>query len=362
MFATWCGGVMRGGLQIHKKCLPLHLPNSNNEKICEMRNAVIKGIEAYLPEYVLTNQELTTMMDTSDEWITTRTGIKERRILKGEALGTSYMGAKAVEKLLQSTGTNPEEIDTVICATVTPDMPFPATANIISDKCHILNAWGYDINAGCSGFIFSFATIASMIKAGTARKVVLVCGEKMSSIVDYGDRTTAPLFGDAAVAMLIEASDDDNGLIDCDMHVDGVGRRFLYQKAGGSKYPATMETVAEHAHYIFQEGRTVFRYAVTNMGNTTQTVMSRNGLTMDNVDFFIPHQANIRIIQAIQQQLNLPDEKLLINIDRFGNTAGTSIPLVLWNYKERFRKGDNILMSAFGAGFTWGALYYKWGI
>lgn len=328
-----------------------------------MRNAVIKGIEAYLPEYVLTNQELTTMMDTSDEWITTRTGIKERRILKGEALGTSYMGAQAVEKLLQNTGTNPDEIDTVICATVTPDMPFPATANIISDKCHILNAWGYDINAGCSGFIFSLATIASMIKAGTSNKVVLVCGEKMSSIVDYGDRTTAPLFGDAAVAMLIEASDsDDYGLIDCDMHVDGVGRRFLYQKAGGSKYPATMETVAEHAHYIFQEGRTVFRYAVTNMGNTTETVMRRNNLTMNDIDYFIPHQANIRIIQAIQQQLGLPEEKLLVNIDRFGNTAGTSIPLVLWNYRERFRKGDNILMSAFGAGFTWGALYYKWGI
>ena len=328
-----------------------------------MRNAVIKGIEAYLPEYILTNEELTTMMDTSDEWITTRTGIKERRILKGEALGTSYMGAKAVEKLLQSTSTNPDEIDTVICATVTPDMLFPATANIISDKCHILNAWGYDINAGCSGFIFAFTTVASMIKAGTANKVILVCGEKMSSVVDYGDRTTAPLFGDGAVAMLIEASDDDElGLLDSDLHVDGVGRRFLYQKAGGSKYPATAETVAEHAHYVFQEGRTVFRYAVTNMGNTSETVMKRNGLTIDDIDFVVPHQANIRIIQALQQQLQVPEEKLLVNIDRFGNTAGTTIPLVLWDFKERFRKGDRILMTAFGAGFTWGALYYKWGI
>lgn len=326
-----------------------------------MRKAIIKGIEAYVPDYVLTNSEITSMVDTSDEWIVSRTGIKERRILKGEGLGTSYMGERAVKKLLNSTSVNPSEIDTLICATVTPDMLFPATANIICDKCNIMNAWGFDLNAGCSGFLFSLSTVASLIESGRSKKVILVCGEKMSCITNQADRSTLPLFGDAAVAMLIEGTDEEGiGLLDSCLHVDGIGRNFLYQKAGGSNYPPTAQTVAAGEHYVHQEGRTVFRYAVTHMASVSEEVLKRNGLTVSDIDYFIPHQANIRIIQAAQSALGIPDDKMVINIERYGNTAGTSIPLAMWEVKDKFKKGDTLIMSAFGAGFTWGALYYKW--
>lgn len=325
------------------------------------RRAVITGIEAFLPDYILTNEELSTMVDTSDEWIMSRIGIKQRHILKEDGLGTSYMGAEAVKKLLKSTGTKPEEVDMLICATVSPDMLFPATANIICDKVGILNAWGYDINAGCSGFIFSFDTVRSFIELGRARKVVLVCGERMSGMVDYQDRSTCPIFGDGAVAMLIEPTTDLSlGFQDSIMHVDGIGRHYLYQTAGGSLYPPTQKTVAERLHYIHQEGQPVFKYAVSRMADVSVEMMDKHNLTPDDIAFLIPHQANLRIIDATGRRMGLPNEKILINIEKFGNIAGTSIPMVLWDFKDRFKKGDTMILSAFGAGFTWGSILYRW--
>ncbi len=303
------------------------------------------------------------MVDTSDQWIRERTGILERRILKQDGLGTSEMGADAVRKLLKATGTKMEEVDMLICATVSPDMLFPATANIICDKVGIKNAWGFDINAGCSGFIYSFSTVDAFIRAGRAKKVILVCGERMSAMTDYTDRNTCPLFGDAAVAMLIEPTDDPNeGLIDYEHHVDGIGRHYLYQKAGGSCYPPTAETVARREHYIYQDGKTVFKYAVSNMADVSVGMMEKHNLKAEDIAYLIPHQANLRILSATGHRMGLSDDKILINIEKYGNTAGTSIPLVLWDFKKKFRKGDNLIISAFGAGFTWGALYYKWGI
>ncbi len=328
-----------------------------------MKRAVIRGIEASIPEYVLTNQEIERMVDTSDEWIRERTGIVERHILKQDGLGTSEMGADAVKKLLAATGTTPDEVDMLICATVTPDMLFPATANVICDKVGIKNAWGFDINAGCSGFIFSFTAVDAFIRAGRASKIVLVCGERMSSITDYTDRNTCPLFGDAAVAMLVEGTEDPTeGLVDYEHHVDGIGRHFLYQKAGGSCYPPTAETVERREHFIYQDGKTVFKYAVSNMADVSVGMMERHGLKADDVAYLVPHQANLRILSATGHRMGLSDDKILVNIERFGNTAGTSIPLVLWDFRDRFRRGDNLILSAFGAGFTWGALYYKWGM
>ncbi|MDR2890258.1 MAG: ketoacyl-ACP synthase III [Alistipes sp.] len=325
--------------------------------------AVIKGIEASLPEYILTNAEIEKLVDTSDEWIRERTGIVERRILKQDGLGTSEMGADAVRKLLAATGTKPEEVDMLVCATVTPDMQFPATANIISDKVGIKNAWGFDVNAGCCGFIYSFSTVDALVRAGRAKKVVLVCGERMSGITDYTDRNTCPLFGDAAVAMLIEPTDSpDEGLVDYENHVDGIGRHYLYQKAGGSMYPASAETVARREHYIIQDGKTVFKYAVSNMADVSVAMMARHGLKPDDIAYLIPHQANLRILSATGHRMGLSDDKILVNIEHLGNTAGTSIPLVLWEFRDRFKRGDNLIISAFGAGFTWGAMYYKWGL
>ncbi|MDD3033777.1 MAG: ketoacyl-ACP synthase III [Bacteroidales bacterium] len=324
--------------------------------------AVIKGIGGYIPEYILTNQELSTMVDTTDEWIMSRIGVKERRILKEDGLGTSYMGTLAVENLLNKTGVSKDEIDMLICATVTPDMLFPATANIICDKVGIKNAWGYDINAGCSGFIFSFTTAASFIESGRAKKIILVTGERMSSITNYQDRTTCPLFGDGAVAMLIEATEDNSiGLMDEILHVDGVGRQYLFQKAGGSMYPPTEETVRNREHYIYQDGQVVFKYAVSRMADVSAEMMERHNLKASDIAFLIPHQANLRIIDATAKRMGVKKDKVLINIEKFGNTAGTSIPLVLWDFEKRFKKGDTLILSAFGAGFTWGALYYKWG-
>ncbi len=323
--------------------------------------AVITGIEAYVPEYVLDNNELATMVDTSDEWIMSRVGIKERHILKEDGLGTSFLGENAVKQLLEATNTNPDEIDLLICATVTPDMLFPATANIISDKCGIMNAWGYDINAGCSGFIFSFETVRTFIETGRYKKAILVCGERMSGITDYQDRTTCPLFGDAAVAMLIEPTTDLSlGLQDSLMHVDGVGRHYLYQTAGGSLYPASMETVTKRQHFVHQDGQHVFKYAVSRMADVSVEIMEKNNLAADDIAYLIPHQANLRIIDATGRRMGLPNEKILINIEKYGNTAGTSIPLALWDFKSKFKKGDTLIFSAFGAGFTWGAQVYKW--
>ncbi len=323
--------------------------------------AVITGIEAFLPSYVLDNEELATMVDTSDEWIMSRVGIKERRILRENGLGTSFMGEQAVKKLLRRTDTNPDEIQLLICATVSPDMLFPATANIISDKCGILNAWGYDLNAGCSGFLFSFETVRRFIETGQYKKTILVCGERMSGMTDYTDRTTCPLFGDGAVAMLIEPTEDESlGFQDSILHVDGIGRHYLYQTAGGSLYPPTIETVTKRQHYIHQEGQQVFKYAVSRMADVSAEMMQKHNLTADDIAYLIPHQANLRIIDATARRMGLSHDKVLIDIQKFGNTAGTSIPLALWDFKEKFKKGDTLIFSAFGAGFTWGSVLYRW--
>lgn len=323
--------------------------------------AIITGIEAFIPEYILTNEELSTMVDTTDEWIMTRIGVRERHILKEDGLGTSYMGAEAVRKLLEKTNTSPDDIDMVLCATVTPDMLFPATANIISDKVGITNAWGYDINAGCSGFLFSFATASSFIQSGQAKKIILVTGERMSSITDYKDRSTCPLFGDAAVAMLIEPTTEESmGLQDQILRVDGIGRHYLYQKSGGSMYPASEETVKNREHFIHQDGQTVFKYAVSRMADVSVEIMEKHNLKAEDIAYLIPHQANMRIIEATGKRMGLQNDKILINIEKFGNTAGTSIPLVLWEFEKNFKKGDTLIFSAFGAGFTWGSMLYKW--
>jgi 3-oxoacyl-[acyl-carrier-protein] synthase-3 len=322
--------------------------------------AAITAIAGYVPEYILTNDELTRMVDTSDEWITTRTGIKERHLLKEEHAGTSYMGAKAVEALLRKSNTKPEEIDLLLCCTVTPDHPFPATANIICDKTGILNAWGYDINAGCSGFLFTLSTVARFIETGRVKKAIIVAGEKMSTITDYSDRNTCPLFGDASVAVMIEPNTEGLGLIDDILHVDGIGRKFLYLKAGGSCYPATEKTVENREHFLYQDGKTVFKYAVSNMADTAAEMMEKHHLTANDIAYLIPHQANLRIIEATGKRMGLSDDKVLINIAKYGNTSAVSIPLVLMDFEKQFKKGDILIFAAFGAGFTWGAQYYKW--
>ncbi|MDR2448743.1 MAG: ketoacyl-ACP synthase III [Prevotellaceae bacterium] len=322
--------------------------------------AAITGIAGYLPDYILTNEELSQMVETSDEWITSRTGIKERHILKEPHAGTSVMGAKAVEALLKKTNTKPEEIDVLLCCSVTPDMLFPATANIICDKVGVLNAWGYDINAGCSGFLFSLTTAARFIETGKYKKIIVVAAEKMSSITDYTDRTTCPLFGDAAVAVLVEPNHEGLGLIDEILHVDGVGRKYLYQKAGGSKYPPTEETVRNREHFIHQDGQAVFKFAVSRMADTAAEMMEKHNLTAGEIAYLIPHQANLRIIDATGKRMGLSSDKVLINIAHYGNTSAVSIPLVLMDYEKQFKKGDTLIFAAFGAGFTWGAQYYKW--
>ena len=327
----------------------------------EKIRAKITGIGAYVPDYVLTNDELSRMVDTNDEWITTRVGIKERHILKIEGEGSSYMGERAVRQLFEKTGTNPDEIDLVLCATVTPDMPFPATASIIADKVGIKNAMHFDINAGCSGFIYTLITAKMYVESGQFKKVLLVTAEKMSSIVDYTDRSTCPLFGDGAAAMLIEPSDDGTGVIDFIAQSDGIGRNYLYMKAGGSCRPASAETVANREHFVYQEGRTVFKYAVTHMADVSVEVMKRNGITADTLAWLVPHQANLRIIDAVAREMNLSPEKVMINIQKYGNTTSATIPLCLHEWESRLHKGDNLILSSFGAGFTWGAIYLKWG-
>jgi 3-oxoacyl-[acyl-carrier-protein] synthase III len=322
--------------------------------------AAIKGVHGYLPEYILTNEELSTMVDTTDEWIMTRIGIKERRILKGEGKGSSDLGAEAVKGLLEKTGISPDEIDILICATVTPDMQFPATANIICDKVGIRNAFGYDLNAGCSGFLFALVTASKFIETGQYKKVIVVGAEKMSSITDYTDRSTCPIFGDGAAAVLLEPTTEEVGVMDSILRSDGIGRAHLYQKAGGSVRPASHETVDAREHYIYQEGQPVFKWAVSKMADVSLELMERNNLTADDISWLVPHQANLRIISATGNRMNLPAEKVMVNIQKYGNTTSATLPLCLWEWESKLKKGDNLILVAFGAGFTWGAIHLKW--
>lgn len=323
--------------------------------------AAITGVAAALPEYILTNGELSQMVDTSDEWIMTRIGIKTRHILREPGKGSSDLGAAAVSSLLKKTGTRPEEVDMLICATVTPDHQFPATANIISDKTGIKNAFSYDLNAGCSGFLYALATASKFVESGRYKKVVVVGAEKMSSIVDYTDRATCPIFGDASGAILLEpTTDPDTGIIDEILQSDGYGRIHLHQKAGGSVKPASHETVEAREHFIYQEGQAVFKAAVANMADVSVEMMERHGLTPDTLAWLVPHQANNRIIEAVAKRMGLPREKVMINIEKYGNTTAATLPLCLWEWEPRLHKGDNIILTTFGAGFTWGAIYLKW--
>ena len=322
--------------------------------------AAITGVGAYLPDYILDNIELSHMVDTSDEWIMSRIGIKTRHILKGEGLGTSYMGERAVNDLLEKTGTDPMDIDVVICATVTPDMFFPSTANLIAHKSGMKKAFGFDLSAACSGFIFALNTASKLIEAGPYKKIVVVGADKMSSIIDYTDRSTCPIFGDGAAAVLLEPTTDGTGVLAAILHSDASGAQHLHMKAGGSAYPPTHDTVDKGWHYVYQEGQPVFKAAVSNMADTSVEIMERNHLTADDIRYLVPHQANLRIIDATAHRMGLPAEKCMINIDKFGNTTAATIPLCLWDYESRLRKGDNLILSAFGGGYTWGALYVKW--
>jgi 3-oxoacyl-[acyl-carrier-protein] synthase-3 len=322
--------------------------------------AAITAVHGYLPPDLLTNADLEKIVDTNDEWIRSRTGIEERHILKGEGLGTSDMAAEAVKGLLKRRGIDATEIDLLICATVTPDHIFPATANIITDKIGATNAAGYDIGAACSGFIFALSTGAQFIATGMYKKVVVVGADKMSSIVDYTDRTTCVLFGDGAAAVLLEPSVDENGIKDMILKSDGRGRAYLHQKAGGSVMPPTKETVEKRLHYVFQDGQPVFKAAVIGMADVSEEIMKRNNLTADDVAYLVPHQANLRIIDATARRMGVGPEKVMINIQRYGNTTAATIPLCLFDWEKKLHKGDNLILAAFGGGFTWGAVWVKW--
>src|SRR6056297_507985 len=324
-------------------------------------HATITGVGGYVPDYVLTNDELAKMVDTSDEWIMTRIGIKERRILKEKEKGSSELGTNAVIQLLEKTGTSPDEIDLVICPTVTPDMQFPATANIISDKVGIKNAFSYDLNAGCSGFLYALSTASKFIESGRYKKAIVVGAEKMSSIVDYQDRATCPIFGDGSGAVMLEPTEEDIGVKDEIMQVDGAGRKHLHQKAGGSVKPASHETVDAREHYIYQEGQPVFKAAVANMADYSIEMMKRNNIAPEELSWLVPHQANMRIIEATARRMGIKREQVMINIQRYGNTTAATLPLCLWEWEEKLNKGDNLILATFGAGFTWGSIYVKWG-
>ena len=322
--------------------------------------AAVTGVGSYVPEYRLTNKELETMVDTTSEWIVARTGIEERRLLKGEGQGTSVMGIKAVQQLLDKTGTRAEDIDLIICATTTPDLVFPATANIISAGVGATKAFGYDLQAACSGFLFALGTGAQFIQTGTHKKVIVVGADKMSTLVDYTDRANCILFGDGAGAVLLEPSTDGYGVLDQVLRSDGTGEQFLYQKAGGSRRPPSAETVANREHFIYQEGASVFKFAVTKMADVAAEVMERNRLTRDDVAWLVPHQANKRIIDATAHRMGVGPEKVMLNIMRYGNTTNATIPLCLADYESQLKRGDNLVLAAFGGGFTWGAIYVKW--
>ncbi len=322
--------------------------------------AAITAVNAYAPDYVLTNEELSHMVETNDEWITTRTGIKERRILKGEGLGTSDLAVPAVLGLLKKRGIGAEEIDLIVFCTTTPDMPFPATANLFAHKIGAVNAWGFDLQAACSGFLFGLVTGAQFIEAGKHKKVLVVGADKMSSIVDYEDRATCIIFGDGAGAALLEPNTEGYGIIDSILKSDGSGIPFLHMKAGGSIKPASHETIEAREHYAYQEGKAVFKFAVTNMADVAAEVMERNDLKAEDIAWLVPHQANKRIIDATAARTGVSADKVIVNIERYGNTTNATIPLCLWEWEDKFKKGDNLILAAFGGGFTWGALYLKW--
>ena len=327
----------------------------------EKINAVITGIGGYVPEYVLNNEELSRMVDTNDEWIMTRIGVKERRILNEEGLGTSYMARKAVKQLLQRTNTDPDSVDAVIVATSTPDYAFPSVASIVIGRCGMKNAFAMDMAAACSGFLYGMDVAGGMIQSGRYKKVILVGADKMSSIVDYSDRATCPIFGDGAAAVLFEPTTEEEGLLDSYLRTDGKGLPFLCLKAGGSVCGPSYFTIDHKMHYLHQEGRTVFKFAVTNMSEASALIAERNSLSKENISWVIPHQANVRIIEAVANRLELPMDKVLLNIQRYGNTSAATLPLALWDFERQLKKGDNIIFTAFGAGFTWGASYMKWG-
>ncbi len=323
-------------------------------------HAAITAVHGYVPDYVLTNHELEGMVETNDEWIVTRTGIKERRVLKGEGLGTSDMAVPAVNALLEKRGITAEEIDLIIFCTTTPDFVFPATANILADKIGAKNAWGYDLQAACSGFLYGLATGSQFIESGKHKKVLVVGGDKMSAIVNYKDRATCIIFGDGAGAVLLEPNDEGYGVIDSILRSDGSGAPYLHQKAGGSVRPATHETVDANQHFAYQEGQAVFKFAVTKMADVAAEVMERNSLVADDIAWLVPHQANKRIIDATANRCGIDEEKVIINIERYGNTTNGTLPLCLWEWEDKFKKGDNLILAAFGGGFTWGSIYLKW--
>ena len=323
-------------------------------------NAVITGIGGYVPDYVLNNEELSRMVDTSDEWIMTRVGIKERHILTEEGLGTSYMARKAAKQLIKKTGVDPDTIDALIVTTTTPDYKFPSTASIVLGKLGLKNAFAFDLEAACCGFLYTLDMAASMIQSGRYKKIIVIGADKMSSLVDYQDRATCVLFGDGAGAVLVEATEEEGvGVQNSYLRTDGKGLPFLHMKAGGSVCPASHFTVDHRLHYLYQEGRTVFRYAVTDMSDDVATIMERNGLSADDVKWVVPHEANLRIIEAVTKRVGIPMEKVMVNIQRYGNTSAATIPLALWDYEKELKKGDNIVFTAFGAGFVHGASFYK---
>ena len=322
--------------------------------------AAITGIQGYVPEYILTNKELETMVDTNDDWIISRTGIKERRILKGEGKGASELGAEAIKGLLKKTKISAEEIDLIICATATPDMVFPSTACIIADKVGAKNAFAYDLMAACSGFLYALSTASKFIETGSYKKIIVIGTDKMSSIIDYTDRATCIIFGDGAGAVLLEPNYDGLGIQDSILKSDGSGREFLHMKAGGSAKPASYKTIDAREHFVFQDGQPVFKAAVKNMADVSEEIMRRNKLSANDVSWLVPHQANKRIIDATARRMGVGDEKVMLNIEKYGNTTNGTIPLCLWEWENRLNKGDNIILAAFGGGFTWGSIYIKW--
>lgn len=324
------------------------------------QTAAITAVGAYVPDYVLTNQMLEKMVETNDEWITSRTGIKERHILKEEGKGTSYLAIKAAQDLLKKSNTNPEEIDMVLVATATPDLPVASTSAYVASEIGAVNAFAYDLQAACSGFLYGMSTAASYIEAGRYKKVLLIGADKMSSIIDYTDRATCIIFGDGAGAVLFEPNNEGLGLQDEYLRSDGVGRDFLRIEAGGSILPASLETIKNKQHYVYQDGKTVFKFAVSNMADVAEKIMKRNNLTHDDVQWLVPHQANKRIIDATASRMGLDDSKVMINIEKYGNTTAATLPLLLYDYEKQLKKGDNLVFAAFGGGFTWGAIYLKW--
>ena len=323
-------------------------------------HAAITGIQGYVPEYVLSNDELSRMVDTSDEWIMQRIGIRERRILREEGKATSDLAAQAVKGLLKKTNTDPKDIDLIICATISGDMHFPSTANLIAHKTGLVNSWGFDLSAACSGFVFGLESATNFIESGKYKRVILVGADMMSAITDYTDRTTCPLFGDGAGAVLLEPTFEDIGIIDHIFGVDGSGSKYLHMKAGGSLRPSSHETIDNKEHFVYQEGQAVFKVAVSKMADVSVEIMEKHNLKSEDIAWFVPHQANMRIIEAVARRMGLDKEKVMINIEHYGNTTAATIPLCLWEWEPKLKKGDNIILSAFGGGFTWGSVYLKW--